>query len=107
MRLPGFSAATALGVRGHMQNTKRSVDTSSFGAIEPALHWGALEFGTCDRAGGVMQIGAVLWDIPWGASWEATCAGTPGYNNRVPDSCQNTGSNIKGWWWVPCTGCCP
>jgi hypothetical protein len=106
MRLPGFNAGIALHTGGIRQGAYSYTAPAPEGAIEPALNWGNLEFGTCYRANRVMQIGAILWGIPWGVSWEATCAATRGYNNRLPDSCQNTGLNIKGWWSVPCTGCC-
>jgi hypothetical protein len=54
---------------------------------------------------GSIQLGSVLNDIPWGVSWEQTCARTPGLLGRLPDSCVNTVWHIEGRWWFPCTDC--
>jgi hypothetical protein len=106
MRLPGFDAAIPVQNARARHSARGGTAAVPENGLEPALRWGNLEFGTCWRASGLMQIGAVLWDIPWGVQWESTCAATPGYAGRRPDSCVNTGFNIKGWWNVPCTGCC-
>jgi hypothetical protein len=54
---------------------------------------------------GTIELGMVLERIPWGVSWEKTCAVTPGLLGRVPDSCVNTMWHIEGRWFFPCTDC--
>ena len=43
---------------------------------------------------------AILWDIPWGKSWEQTCKVTPHTNPGwgLPTLCQNDGLHIWGVW---------
>ena len=41
-----------------------------------APHWGSFKNNGC-VAKDLRAYSAVLWDIPWGASWETTCARTP------------------------------
>lgn len=41
-----------------------------------AQHWGTFKDNGCVRAD-TRAYSAVLWDIPWGASWEQACANMP------------------------------
>jgi LysM domain len=78
---------------------------------DPNVHWG--DIGTlCPNPsdGGVRLYSAILWDIPWGQSWEETCYCTPGpagtaVAGKLPTRCVNTGFNIWGEWDVSDTTC--
>lgn len=41
-----------------------------------AQHWGDFRDDGCVRED-LRAYSAILWDIPWGASWEVTCANMP------------------------------
>jgi hypothetical protein len=72
----------------------------------PALEWGSMK-KVCE--GTVAHFSSVLWDIPWGQSWERTCAVTPGpaeVGGRVPDYCEKGWGNIWGNWKQSDPGCC-
>lgn len=49
---------------------------------------------------GQRQYSAILWDIPWGQSWENTCAAMPATVNGqffpVPSRCKNTAGHMWG-----------
>lgn len=54
---------------------------------------------------GFRQYAAILWDIPWGVSWEQTCANMPaivrGHQFSRPTRCVNNGANMWGEFDVP------
>src|SRR4051812_42156193 len=64
-----------------------------------AVHWDRV-VGLPSYVDGPKRWGAILYDIPWGASWENTCATTAGLQNRPPDECMNLGTNIYGVWSI-------
>ncbi|HEV2991883.1 MAG TPA: phosphatidylserine/phosphatidylglycerophosphate/cardiolipin synthase family protein [Candidatus Angelobacter sp.] len=80
----------------------------------PALaapKWGAFKKDACTRPG-FRQYSAQLQDIPWGQSWEQTCArqqaDVQGQHFSSPTRCKNTG--IGGEWGefdVPDQSCMP
>ena len=73
------------------------------------MHWGDLGDRGC-TALGLHEYSAVLWDIPWGQSWENACAGMPGASGttvagRIPDRCVNAGGRMWGEWVVADSNC--
>jgi hypothetical protein len=70
--------------------------------------WGEFQKGNPVRPG-FRQYSAILWDIPWGQSWEKTCEITPatirGHYFSRPTRCVNTGTNIWGEFDVPDSSC--
>lgn len=74
-----------------------------------ALSWGDWQVTCVDV--GTARYSAVLWDIPFGASWEDTCAQTGATLNGVtfsrPHACVNTGAAIWGEFLVPDASCYP
>src|SRR5687768_16237526 len=101
MRMPGFGAtASLLHHREHYQEHRRG-DSRETDVVVPALRWGDLS-NRCLGAGW-RRYSAILWDIPWGQSWESTCSVTPGAEGtpvagQVPTRCVNTVFNIWGEW---------
>ncbi len=85
-----------------------AVSVSATAAAEP--YWGAFQADQCTSLS-TRQYSAVLWDIPIGASWEATCAATPAtindYYFSAPARCVNTGLNMWGEFDVPDPACTP
>jgi hypothetical protein len=74
-----------------------------------AIHWGSLKDDGCVGPG-LHRFSAVLWEIPWGKSWEVACASTPGASGTrvdglTPTRCDNTGLNMWGVWIVPDATC--
>jgi hypothetical protein len=63
------------------------------------LHWSQIEKRAAQP--GRIRIDATLYGIPWGQSWEQTCSGTPGLEERAPDLCYNDFWNQRGGWWLP------
>jgi hypothetical protein len=61
-----------------------------------ATNWGGPEKDDGCIAKGLRQYSARLWNIPWGSSWEGTCARTAWGNWGVPDRCKNMGA--AGMW---------
>jgi len=77
--------------------------------IEPAMQWGPFKSSGCS-ATGFRQYSAVLWDIPWGQSWEQACSNMPadvaGLHFEHPTRCRNDhGLNMWGEFDVPDVGC--
>ncbi len=105
--LPGFSAESSdYHGRGRYRASGVYGGTEA-GVVELAVHWGELGLREC-RGEGIANVSAILWGIPWGQSWEDTCAVTPGPQGRLPDRCVNTVSNIWGEWDnVPDDRCTP
>jgi hypothetical protein len=68
------------------------------------MHWGTLADNGC-AGPGTRKYSAILWDIPWGWSWEDACAqtrapaGTPPAG-RAPDNCVNSWGHMWGEWVV-------
>lgn len=96
MAIPAFTAESGLAAPGE-------------GRVEPALRWGSLKNDGC-KSGANRKYSAILWDIPWGKPWEATCRATPGPSGTTvaglpPSRCVNTGFNIWGEWLVYDSGC--
>lgn len=73
-------------------------------------HWGAFTRSNVCRSDRKRKWSAILWDIPWGQSWEAACAkakGNPnGIPSRVPDKCV-TSVNEWGEWYLDDPTCQP
>jgi hypothetical protein len=76
-----------------------------------ALRWGELSQTGCifttdpQCPNGSRKYSAILWDIPWGKSWEQACSSTPHPKfNRVPDFCE-TKLNEWGNWYARDLGC--
>jgi hypothetical protein len=75
-----------------------------------APHWGEwqVECTGYDEA----TYSAILWDIPFGASWEQACADMPATINGItysnPDACLNVGPGINMWgelYGLPAASC--
>jgi hypothetical protein len=70
-------------------------------------HWGDFKADQC-TASGLRQYSAILWDIPWGASWEQACAHMPadinGHHFDAPARCVTT-INEWGQFDVPDPSC--
>ncbi|WP_036308178.1 hypothetical protein, partial [Methyloglobulus morosus] len=71
-------------------------------AIAAGQHWGDYQPGACDADTGKRKYSAILWDIPWGASWEDACekmsAKIKEQNFAQPTQCINTGGHMWGEW---------
>ena len=70
--------------------------------------WGDFKKDTCTKPG-YRQYSAILWDVPFGGSWEKACASQSatinGQNFSHPDRCKNTGTNEWGEFDVPDSSC--
>src|SRR5215203_4501428 len=104
MGIPGFTAETALLGPSNRYRGSYAPLPASTGRVLPAQNWGSFRPEDC-TAPGLRQYSAILWDIPWGQSWEAACSTTPGspagIAARPPDRCVNTDLNMWGQWDVP------
>lgn len=71
-------------------------------------HWGDFKKDNCTKSG-YRQYSAILWGIPFGASWEKACANQSatinGQSFAHPDRCVNTGTNMCGQFDVPDNSC--
>ncbi len=112
MSIPGFTADASVykNVRKYRSGGQYTQGATAL-IVPTALHWGDLA-NTCVGTNGVRRYSAILWDIPWGQSWENTCAVTPGpagtpVEGILPTRCVNTIFNIWGEWDVPDSTCCP
>jgi hypothetical protein len=89
---------------------KSTTFTLTFGAIlflssqAMAMDWGPVKDDAC-RGAGVRQYSAVLWNIPWGSSWENSCAATSNASFGPPTRCVNTGGKMWGEWDIRDTTC--
>ncbi|HEX2060632.1 MAG TPA: hypothetical protein VHK90_07815 [Thermoanaerobaculia bacterium] len=65
-------------------------------------HWGEITFK--GWSGDYQEWSGVLWGIPWGQDWIATCRATPAPAgarvHRRPSHCV-PGTNVWGVWYVP------
>ena len=80
-------------------------DVSRASSPITAAHWGEYEQDGCLGANS-KQVSAILWDIPWGESWEYACWSTPSDEYGLPHRC------VKNWymwgqWDVPDEFCPP
>jgi len=68
------------------------------GTAQAGVHWGDWKRDACTKPG-YRQYSSVLWDIPWGASWELTCTQTPvlpNYHTRgLPSNHPDRASRCK------------
>lgn len=75
-----------------------------------ALKWGEFKKNSCVDWG-KRKHSSILWDIPWGQSWENTCkktgASINGKRYAKPDRCINTGGNMWGEFIVDDASCKP
>ena len=76
-------------------------------AAQGQMHWGPVKADMC-KGSGKRQYSAVLWDIPWGKSWEDACWSMPisinGHYFAKPNRCINNGQ-MWGEWDVPDASC--
>jgi hypothetical protein len=84
--------------------------TNQVMATEP--HWGDFKSGQCLASKpGYRHYSAVLWDIPWGKSWEDACnnasADINGQHFTTPAKCSNSGSQMWGEFEVQDEQCKP
>ncbi len=77
--------------------------------IAGAANWGSFQANHCSKLG-KRQYSSILWNIPWGYSWEKACYETPaninGYSFPGADRCVNNGS-MWGQFDVPESSCQP
>ena len=82
----------------------------SFSSHAYALRWGPFKKDACVDWG-KRQYSSILWDIPWGQSWEKTCAKTgatiKGKHYPKPYRCVNTGGHMWGEFIVEDASCKP
>jgi hypothetical protein len=75
--------------------------------IPAAPRWGPVSREHC-RTLSTRQYSSILWDIPWGSSWERACRETPitinGQEYRAA-RCVNNGFNIWGQFDVQDSSC--
>ncbi len=108
MGLPAFTAEASLSASSRPYRARSRYTPAVTTRVSPATNWGAFRTEQCS-ATGLRQYSAILWNIPWGWSWERACSTTPGrpagIPPRTPDRCINTGFNMWGQWDVPDTSC--
>jgi hypothetical protein len=122
MKLPGFTAQATLAGSGRHRRGRVMEMQAEAGMVVPASHWGEFKADHCRKmsdcnpdgscvGNGLRQFSAILWDIPWGRSWEAECNETPppavinGVTFTKPSRCVNTGFNMWGEFDVPDSTC--
>ncbi len=110
MSIPGFTSDTSLYRRGRRYHVHCRYSDMKTNGVEPSVNWGSIGDYGCARPG-VHKYAAILWNIPWGQSWEKTCAVTPGppgtpVAGRSPDNCVNAGLNEWGEWYSRDPSCC-
>ena len=113
MNLPGFTAQVLTAENnGPYRESVSSSSSLDDDSIVPTatMHWGNLKNDGCIGPG-TRKYSAILWDIPWGHSWEDACRDTPvnrvetGGTDVYASSCVNTGTNMWGEFHVPATDC--
>jgi hypothetical protein len=73
---------------------------------QAGVHWGKWKRDGCTKPG-YRQYSSILWDIPWGASWEMTCTktmisgqtgakGLPAGHPEKVSRCKNVGGRMWG-----------
>ncbi len=111
MRIPGYTAQASLYRNGNPYRLNGYYRIGEAEVVVPAQNWGAIGDYGCTSTG-IRRFSAILWNIPWGQSWEKACAATPGpagspVAGALPTRCVNTWSNIWGEWDVSDPKCCP
>ncbi len=113
-KLPGYTARASLYRGSHRYKAGFQYTPVQIGRLVPAQTWGSFKRDHCTKRGcwwaegpgcGRRQFSAILWDIPWGASWEEACATTPGLEGRPPDRCKVSWFHMWGEWDVPDPSC--
>ncbi|MDJ0853102.1 MAG: hypothetical protein QNK04_32440 [Myxococcota bacterium] len=98
-----------MGFPNRIQNLVLALGLTLLATEASALRWGDWQVSCVGM--GQARYSAVLWDIPWGWSWENTCRQTGatigGRSYARPNACVNTGSNIWGEFLVPDASCNP
>lgn len=72
-----------------------------------SANWGDFKKESCNASGGTRKYSSILWNIPWGASWEDACRTTPATIDGVTymaASC-TTSFNEWGHFNVPDASC--
>lgn len=122
MKMPGYSAEVSLYNSSHPYTARLSYTPATTGFLVPAMHWGSITFNGCQSCHcangmgtpGVADYNAILWDIPWGASWELACDSMPAdFQDRYgqahhfdrPTYCNNNGFNEWGHFFVTDQNC--
>ena len=74
--------------------------------------WGDLGYSCAGGGSGVRRFSAILYDVPFGESWEKACANTPApagtaVAGRPPDRCRIPFPNLHVWgeWDIPDFSC--
>jgi hypothetical protein len=80
------------------------------GQAHADTYWGNFSFYGCwEGKPGYAKYAAVLYDIPWGQSWEDHCnnksAYVQGYSFDRPTACVNHHTAMWGEFAVPYAGC--
>src|SRR5690349_14445881 len=108
METPGFFAAASVAT-SRSGRTPQCFFEQTDDVVVPALRWGDFADKGCARMG-ARKYSAILWDIPWGQSWEAACATMPadvaGHHFDHPTNCVNDhGLAMWGEFEVPDSSC--
>jgi hypothetical protein len=119
MTIPGFTAGVSDTWAPNQYlpgyGIQRSQPTTD--AVVLSTNWGSIADNGCQKGGqwdGTHKYSAILWNIPWGHSWEAACHSTPGpagshVAGRLPNNCV-TSLNEWGEWYLAdnhCPRACP
>ena len=111
MRMPGFVAHTSLYPSVGRYQTNGRYFSIGTAAMTPAANWGRIAPGDCDYDNpGIRLYSAIVWNCPWGQSWDVCCHRTPGpagtaFAGRYPDYCDPSPFNEWGTWQVPDDTC--
>lgn len=108
MKVPGFSAEASLYRSPNAYVKQRSSRNSPAGHVAAAVYWGIpggqhgfQDDGCVAGLDRIHKYSAILFDIPFGQSWEQTCASTPadvaGQHFDAPTNCVNVGPGINEW----------
>lgn len=110
MNVPGFTAEASLYQSSRPYWANGHSAPAGVAGVVPAVNWGSLS-AKCTGPG-VGKYSAILWNIPWGQSWEQTCASTPApagtpVAGKLPTRCVKSWFNLNIWgeWDVP-MACC-
>ena len=110
MTIPGFTAGapTAWRVSSYLGRHGIQYDRPQTDIVVLATNWGSIADNGC-QSNGTHKYSAILWNIPWGQSWETACHSTPGpagtpVAGRLPTDCV-TSLNEWGEWYLPDPHC--
>jgi hypothetical protein len=108
MTTPGFFIGGSIPGRFVPNRPARLTRGISSGQVMPAQNWGGLQRDGCVRPG-VRQFSSILWNIPWGQSWENTCLTTPatieGQSFSGATRCVNSSGHMWGQFDVTDSSC--